>query len=248
MELLIILYLVYANLLPPVGGCCVDPAARRTALEKFDKYSRRRIDVDVAEQMALREIFHDIENAYTNSNVEAMARAMACVSNRVDYIGDKLYRELEKGIETVLYGQFLLDCRRSSFDSIQDFETFSELHIRVALFLGNCACRRKEYDPAPMRQIEFRTYDAIKKYVDRFHVEGKRDFEAVARGFLDKWIEHIESERGFTRWYARCLMAAYEISIAEGEFTRESAVRSVRKAATPLIRLGYTPKWLEEFK
>ena len=96
--------------------------------------------------------------------------------------------------------------------------------------------------------MDYTLDDAIKKYVDRFHVEGKRDFEAVARGFLDKWIEHIESERGFTRWYARCLMAAYEISIAEGEFTRESAVRSVRKAATPLIRLGYTPKWLEEFK
>ena len=54
--------------------------AERIALKKFERYLPKRIDIEEAEQLALKSIFRDIENAYTNYQVEAMAAAMAKVS------------------------------------------------------------------------------------------------------------------------------------------------------------------------
>ena len=56
--------------------------AERVALKKFEKYLPKHIDIDEAEQLALKSMFRDIENAYTNYQIEAMSQAMANVSNR----------------------------------------------------------------------------------------------------------------------------------------------------------------------
>jgi len=98
MELLVILYLAYTHLVHPLETRQHYPLQldrtdeRVIAWEKsVQKYEKKRIEIGEAEQQSLRAIYSDIQVAYTNNQVEAMTRAMACVSNRVDCIQDALY-------------------------------------------------------------------------------------------------------------------------------------------------------------
>ena len=201
--------------------------AERIALKKFERYLPKRIDIEEAEQLALKSIFRDIENAYTNYQVEAMAAAMAKVSNRN-------YFKSRGG-------------RRRQFGSPAEFECFVKAHTMAALFLGECYCRRNEYD-GPLVCLEFETFEVLKEYVDQFRNAGMKDFEESAQVFMEKWIEHIESDQGFIRRCAHWQMDSYEIGIVRGQFSREEAIQWARNAAKPLILRGYTPKWLDEFK
>ena len=255
MELLIILYLFYVNLLSPsenhhkVGWGLDRNDARVIAWEKsIQKYEKKRVEISEAERQALRAIYRDIQVAYTNNQVEAMKQAMACVSNRVDYIHDSLYRELAGGIEDLFWVRFLAANRQKDFDSPVEFARFLDLHTRMAFFLGDCHCRRNNYGQAPIQWIEYSTFEGLKRYVDSFRNEERDDLRDVAQKYLDKWIAHIESPNGFIRRYAHWNLEMSWPGIELGKITPEQARQSSLGCATPLIRLGYTPKWLEEFK
>ena len=206
MELLVILYLAYAHLVHPLETRQHYPLQldrtdeRVIAWEKsVQKYEKKRIEIGEAEQQALRAIYRDIQVAYTNNQVEAMMQAMACVSNRVDNIPNALYRELSGGIEDLFCMQFRACKPRSVFDSLADFDNFVALHTKMALFLGNYSCKRNDYGFVQTAWIEYGTFEVLKRYVDQFHDEGKKDFEAIAQKYLDNWILHIESDQGFIR-------------------------------------------------
>ena len=255
MNLLIILYLACQNLLSPSEesrhpAWGLDRTDTRVIAWKksVQKYEKKRIDVGEAEQQALRAIYHDIQVAYTNNQVEAMTRAMACVSNRVDNIPDAVYRELAGGIEDLFCMQFRACKPRSAFDSLADFENFVALHAKMALFLGNYSCKRNDYDFVQTAWLEYGTFEVLKRYVDQFHNEGKKDFEAIAQKYLDNWIAHIESDQGFIRRHAHYQMDMSWPAIELGKITREDARRGALTGANTLIKLGYTPKWLDEIK
>ncbi|MBO7685826.1 MAG: hypothetical protein J6V72_05555, partial [Kiritimatiellae bacterium] len=70
----------------------------RARREFNQKYDRTRIDIGEAEQLALRLLFRDIENAYRNYQPAAMERAMANVSNRIDHVHGQLFIDLHWGM------------------------------------------------------------------------------------------------------------------------------------------------------
>ena len=254
MELLIILYLVFAHQSSPQGERCHYPLQlertdeRVIAWEKtIQKYEKKRIEIGEAEQQALRAIYRDIQVAYTNNQVEAMTRAMACVSNRVDNIPDALYRELAGGIEDLFCMQFRACKPRSAFDSLADFENFVALHTKMALFLGNYSCKRNDYGFVQTAWLEYGTFEVLKRYVDRFHDEGKDDFEAIAQKYLDKWIAHIESDSGFIRRHAHFSMDMSRIAVQVGWISLPHARLGAFTGVVPLAKQGYMPKWVDEF-
>ena len=118
----------------------------------------------------------------------------------------------------------------------------------MALFLGNYSCKRNDYGFVQTAWIEYGTFEVLKRYVDQFHDEGKKDFEAIAQKYLDNWILHIESDQGFIRRNAHYQMDMSWPAIELGKITREDARRGALTGANTLIKLGYTPKWLDEFK
>ena len=244
--LILIAYIAYVGIL---GNHSDRPTVKQLgppnpACQEFD---RIRIDIEEAEQLALKSIFRDIENAYTNYQVEAMAAAMAKVSNRIDHVQNQLYIDLHWGMMGFFSNYFKSRGRRRQFGSPAEFECFVKAHTMAALFLGGCYCRRNEYD-GPLVCLEFETFEVLKEYVDQFRNAGMKDFEESAQFFLEKWIEHIESDQGFIRRCAHWQMDSYEIGIVTGQFSREEAIQWARNAAKPLILRGYTPKWLDEFK
>jgi len=221
--------------------------AWKTSVQKYEK---KRVDVSESEQRALQAIYRDIEIAYTNNQVEAMTQAMACVSNRVDYVQDGLYSGLVGGIEKYFVSCFLSYRRRGDFDSPVEFENFLSLHTKMAFFLGNCYCRRNCYDghaSAMMLRIEYGTFEVLKKYIDQFHNEGAKIFKAIAQKYQENWIAHIESDHGFIRRDAHFQFDMAWPLIELGKTTRERARVGALSGVTPLIVNGYTPKWVDEF-
>lgn len=254
MELLIILYLVFAHQFSPQGERRHYPLQlertdeRVIAWEKsVQKYEKKRVEIGETEQQALHTIYHDIENAYTNNQIEVMARAMACVSNRVDYIHDSLYRELTGGIKDLFWVRFLVDNRRRDFDTPAEFESFVKLHLKMAFFLGDCDCKRNNYGLSEMQWIEYSTFEVLKKYVEQFHNEGKKNFEAIAQKYLDSWIAHIESDSGFIRRYAHFSMDMSRIAVQVGWISLPLARLGAFTGVIPLAKRGYMPKWVDEF-
>ena len=100
-----------------------------------------------------------------------------------------------------------------------------------------------------MEWIEIETFRTLKALVEKFRKDGRKDFEAIAQKFLDMWVAHIESRQGFVRRYAHYLLEN-DLSLIEvgRRGTREEIINRARKSADALIRRGYTPKWLNEFK
>ena len=228
----------------------IPPEETKRARREFEaKYNMTRIDIDDVEQFALKSVFRDIEIAYKNYQVDAMTNAMANVSNRIDHVQGQLFIDLRWGIMSFFANYFVHDALRQQFDTVADFERFVTAHTKTALFLGDCYCRRNDYYDWDLKWIEAETFRVLKTFVDKFHKEGKSDYEEIARNFMGMWITHIESSQGFIRRFAHC---QYEhclalIGIGRG-WTRERAISVARGSAEILIRYGYTPKWLDEFK
>ena len=234
---------------PRVNQLNPSEATVRARREFNQKYDRTRIDIGDAEQLALKSLFRDIENAYKNYQPAAMERAMANVSNRIDHVQGQLFIDLHWSMMSFFADNFIHGAvRRQSATSI-DFETFLATHTRAALFMGECYCRRNDYSDSLSEWIEIETFRTLKALVERFRKDGRRDFEAIAQKFLDMWVAHIESRQGFVRRYAHYLLEN-DLSLIEvgRRGTREEIINRARKSADALIRRGYTPKWLDEFK
>ena len=253
--LILIAYIAYAGISgdvkdrPRVNQLNPSEASKRPRREFNQKYDRTRIDIDEAEQLALKSLFRDIENAYKNYQLEAMEKAMANVSNRIDHIQGQLFMDLHWGMMSFFANYFIHGALHRRFDSSIEFETFLATHTRAALFMGECYCRRNDYCDSLLEWIEIETFRILKALVEKFRKDGRRDFEATAQKFLDMWVVHIESSQGFVRRYAHYLLEN-DLSLIEvgRRGTREEIVNRARKSADALIRRGYTPKWLDEFK
>lgn len=215
--------------------------------KSVQKYEKRRIEVDVAEQLALKSIFRDIENAYTNYQIKAMSQAIANVSNRIDFVQDQLFSELNGGIERFWVERFLQGSLHRQFDKPAEFELFLTIHTKMALFFGDCLCRRNEYEWSKMLWIESRTFEVVKKLADKYFKDGRNELANVARKSLGAWIVHIESDKGFIRKLAHYHLEKSWPLIELGKITPERARIGACGDAITLIRSGYTPKWLDEF-
>ena len=75
---------------------------------------------------------------------------------------------------------------------------------------------------------------------------------SVARKYLKEWIGHIESENGFARSAAtftfRFDTEFLPATRPKCHITTDKALQHARSMAIGLLRCGYRPRWLEEFK
>ena len=86
----------------------------------------------------------------------------------------------------------------------------------------------------------------LQEYRDKFKREDKNEYLKASERLIAEWIEQIESERGFTREYARSQKRGLWRLVESGETTEEVLMTNVR--IFPLLlkeRCGYTPKWLD---
>ena len=93
----------------------------------------------------------------------------------------------------------------------------------------------------------------LKSCQNCFNAAGRTDMEKTAERFLAEWIDQIESENGYTR---ACLVQDIACVRVQGDSLMENCGMTwdevsqnvVLQVTHGLIKAGYTPKWLDEFK
>lgn len=156
--------------------------------------------------------------------------------------------EIEKILLSPFNRSFLRTDTLQEFTRVEDFECFAWVNIEVAMFFGRSCFREKSFE-IPI-SIEYLTFLRFRKYKEKFHAEGKKDLEQVARRFMDLWIAHIESPEGFTRIGARGMIRQQTELVDAARpgcgMSQKGAISLGRGMTMGLVRCGYTPKWLDK--
>ena len=143
---------------------------------------------------------------------------------------------------------FLRTDRLQDFNNVDEFERFAWANTDVAMFYGSLYVRGREFEI--LTCIEEFSFLRFRKYKEKFHAEGKKDLEQMAKRFMDLWIAHIESPEGFTRIGLRGLTrqrTELDEAVRPGCGVSKEAVNTFGRGITMgLVRCGYTPKWLDK--
>ena len=154
-------------------------------------------------------------------------------------------------IERILLAPFNRSFLRTDslkdFSSVDEFARFAWANTEVSMFFGRMYIRGKEFEIAI--GAEYLTFLRFRKYMEKFHAEGKTDLEQMARHFMDLWIAHIESPDGFTRLGVRGMIRQQTELVDAARpgcgMSRKGAISLGRGMTRGLISCGYTPKWLD---
>lgn len=209
--------------------------------------SRRGTPITAEEAAEIKDVCDGIVEAYKNGQIGVMYERMACVSNQLDILSGESCFKFEGDLIRLCRRNFLNQNELRDFKSQADFEQYVRLNVKLVDFLLENALRQKNFGSA-FDTWEGFTYRRLNEYRDKFQREKRADLQRSAEKYLAKWVEHIESERGFTR---RCIVHEYErlrFGHKIGKIDSKIPLRYNLCLAEYLIGCGYTPKWLGEFK
>lgn len=136
--------------------------------------------------------------------------------------------------------------RRRKFATSGEFERQMGMFLGLTKLYGNFIVDSGETAVAELGTFEITILKQLQEYRDEFEREGKSEFLSAVERLIADWVEQIESERGFTREYARSQKNGLWRLVERGEVTEAKLMENVR--ICPLLlkeRCGYTPKWLD---
>lgn len=131
------------------------------------------------------------------------------------------------------------------FEDPKAFDEYCKLNLAVVRFLGSVAMKRGICTAVEARW-ELVALEKLKQYKEKFEKDGCVEFLDIADRHINHWIAQIESKCGLTR-----AAAWFQVSLQYGRIydcgmSCEDLLGMGRREAAGLIRIGYTPKWLDE--
>lgn len=219
-----------------------------------------RVPLDPVQKAELRRIYAEIVQAYSNRQVEVLREWRRKLPELVERVGQDDFDDAKRPFSRIFFDEVIPKLGRrqedqsilSEYSGVEDFERIVATVLAFAGIYGDVRLRRREFG-GRFNDIEMLVVYRLKTYRDCFRTAGRTDMEKVADRFLSEWINQIESENGYTRallihYLARDRVGASKIMENHGQTWDEISQNSVRQATHGLIRAGYTPKWIEEFK
>ena len=211
-----------------------------------------RTPITEAQSNEIAVVFARMAEAYAHGEREAMLACTNELPDVVTNIPDRVFAQLVSPLARPLIYEFAntdgpIPHEMKDFDDAKAFESYVRINLDVALFIGNMYLKRERYDKCPLEVIDATVLKQLLLYKEKFHAAERYDLEKVADGFIEEWHGQIESENGFTRqvmWFQVDFLWGFYNS---GEWSLEKLSERAKKYAKPLIRIGYTPKWLSEF-
>lgn len=205
------------------------------------------------DRIALSSICVEIFNACTNSHYAVFD---AYVDNLRQVCGDATLADKVdwKRIESVLrhcaHEGFLFPAHPLRFESAGEFAKFIQVNFDLCYLCGSLNVRRNEFEKAQF--IEGLVLSRLYQLKADCTNESDVCYSRIADKYLSQWIEHIESADGFSRAFAEYslrLNTEYANALWPGKgLPREKALQCARAAAIGLIKSGYRPKWLGDYK
>lgn len=216
-------------------------------LRTFRYYPPVRRNLTPVESNAVRVAFLRITDAYTNGTVGELRHRIEEMPSVVTNMQDRLYVELERPLQSLFNERFLWCQKVLDFQECSGFERYGETNLLVAKFLGNMVIRRGEGANGVLMVYDRNVLRQLKCYRDKFEHENRKDFVDVADRLIEDWIDQIDSEFGFTRWFMWHDLDNNWDHVVEGSMTRANLLECSKRWADDLIEAGHTPKWLDEF-
>ena len=200
--------------------------------------------VTAAAQEELVSAYRELYVAYTNSDVDAMQDCMSRMPSTVSNVLARILLVAEGDFYESVWSTFLTSTNLVEFANVEDVRRYFQVNLLAVRFLGDTDLRRRSY--SGLISIERRVLKKLNCYKEKFHNETRTDMEACIDGFIAQWVEHIESEKGYTRMYMRSQVALQCDHVLKDGWSQERLLDAIRRYADGLIRVGYTPKWLDE--
>lgn len=192
-------------------------------------------------------IAEEIVRAYSNGQVSVMQEWVCRFPKEVYRLrGDDLVKTILP-INRLWFRECGRIDRRRDFATPVEFEQQMKMRLALTKIYGNFIVDSGETAVSELGTFDVTILKQLQEYRDKFEREGKREFLPAAERLIAEWVEQIESERGFTREYARSQRNGLRRLVERGEVTEEVLMANVR--IYPLLlkeRCGYTPKWLDE--
>lgn len=208
--------------------------------------SPKRIEATPEQSNDVSRVFAQILESYENNDVEGMKASMKDIPCVVTNMKEKTFIELRRPLSTAYWEKFLSRESPLEFVDVESLDVYLRSNVELTIFFGNIALKREDFDTT----VDFCDALVLKKllkYKNKYHEDGAEGFEACVDKFIEEWHQQIESENGFTRqsmWFQVDLQWSLYY---DGTWTLEKLTNWVKDRATPLVNLGYTPKWLSEF-
>lgn len=218
------------------------------------------VALDSAQKAELKGIYAVIVQAYSNRQVEVLREWRRKLPGRVELVSQHDLDDAECRFSTILYNEVIPELGRkkdspailAAYGSVGDFEQAVGTMLAFAGIYGDVRLQRKELG-GRFDDLEALVVYRLVSYRDCFRDAGRTDMEKAAERFLAEWIDQIESENGYTRTRLAESIAHYRVygDHVMREYAQtweEVSQNAVRQFTYRLIRAGYTPKWLDEFK
>ena len=218
------------------------------------------VTLDSAQKAELKGICADIVQAYSNEQVEILREWRRKLPERVEFIRQNDFDDISRPLFRIVYDESLTKLNKllekesigEVYGNVSEFERHVDTLITLVLLYGDVQLRRKSFGGL-FKDIDAIIYYRLKFYRDDFRAKGRADLECAAERAISAWIDQIESENGYTRAQlvsriARSRVWADRSMKQTGKSWAELSQNSVSQTVYTLIRAGYTPKWLDEFK
>ena len=209
-----------------------------------------RAVVDAGRREAIRSNFDAVAAAYSSAQCKVIQEREPELLESVEHLTEEDFQYVERAFYTQLYDEFVArDPPVRRFSSVEGLEKWISADFAAVQLYGAVSNCRKDYGQL-FHSIEARLLKRLRGYRDMFMCEGKTEFAAVADRAIARWIDHIESDHGFTRTMAIAYLEIGKIWIPDpaGEQHPDwSRIRNkaVERAIEPLVKVGYRPKWAD---
>lgn len=225
--------------------------AQRNMIEA--RFVPKDTPVGPVDRIALSSICMEIFNACTNSHyavfdayVDDLRQVCggAALSDKADWA------RIESVLRHCAHEGFLFPAHPFRFESAGEFAKFIQVNVDLCYLCGSLHVRRNEFEKAQFIEslVLSRLYQLKADYPNR----SDDGYSRIVDKYVAQWLEHIESADGFSRAFAEYsfrLNTEYANALRPGKgLPREKALQCARAAAIGLIKSGYRPKWLGDYK
>lgn len=208
------------------------------------------------QKQKLRDVVRDLEEAYTNCQIETMLNRLSQVPEYFHHLPRPIYLELNGFLHSETFVPRYLDKEKLPLsliieaNDVNGFENYVHVCFEAARFVGNSLVRRGHgINNNDVETIESKLLNRLQAIKQHLHETGKRRLEERTDALISEWCMLIESSDGITRKRALQLVDHYlymrKSKPEDCWLSNEKVLKIGRAQAEPLIRLGYTPKWLD---
>lgn len=212
-----------------------------------------------ARKAELKTICAGIAKSYSNDQVEVLYEWRTRLPEMLESLGKNDLREIRRPIAAIIYNELHLNVNKilrkepldEEFGGEEEFVRHANALVAIAFIDGDVSLRRG--DLGRIDDLEPWVFFRLKSYRDSFKEQGRSNLERAADLILAKWIDQIESEDGYTRTILRDRIANNrkwgDVLMSQSGLTWEEVAQGAVSQTVHILKtVGYTPKWLDEFK